>query len=385
MFILKILLRNAFRHKLRTALTIIGVAIAITAFGLLRSLVELWYLGAERSSATRLVTRNAISLVFSMPIAYRDRIRQLPGIKEVSYGTWFGGIYIDEKHFFANYAVDPKTYLDLYPEFILPPDQKTAFIRDRQACIAGRKLATLYGWKIGDPITLRGTIFPGQWEFVLRGIYRGAEKSTEERLLMFQWDYLNETLKDTSPQRADQAGFFLIGVARPDLAAEVAVAVDGMFKNSLAETLTETERAFNLGFIAMTEAILIAIQIVSYMVIVIIMIVAANTMAMTARERMTEYATLKTLGFGAPYLAAIVFGESLVIAMTGGVIGVLLTFPGARWIETELSQYFPAFNVSSVTVYLELLAAFIVGTVAAIIPTWRATSISIAEGLRRIG
>jgi putative ABC transport system permease protein len=385
MFILKILLRNAFRHKLRTTLTIIGIAVAITAFGLLRSLVELWYLGAERSSATRLITRNAISLVFPMPISYGDRIRQVPGIKAVSYGNWFGGIYIEEKNFFANYAVEPKTYLDLYPEFILSPDQKSAFIRDRKACIAGRKLANLFGWKIGDTITLRGTIFPGQWEFVLRGIYRGAEKSTEERVLMFQWDYLNETMKHTAPQRADQVGFFLIGVTRPDLAAEVAVAVDGMFKNSLAETLTETERAFNLGFIAMTEAILVAIQFVSYMIIVIIMIVAANTMAMTARERMTEYATLKTLGFGASYIAAIVFGESLVIALTGGVIGVLLTFPGAHWIESELSQYFPAFNVSRLTISMEFLAALVIGTVAAIIPTWRAATIGISEGLRRIG
>lgn len=385
MFILKILLRNAFRHKLRTALTIIGVAIAITAFGLLRSLVELWYLGAERASATRLVTRNAISLIFPLPISYRDRIRQAPGVEAVSYGAWFGGIYIDEKHFFANYAIEPKTYLALYPEFVLPPDQKAAFIRDRKACIAGQKLAALHGWKIGDTITLRGTIFPGQWEFVLRGIYRGAEKGTEERALMFQWDYLNEALKKTASRRVDQVGFYIIGATRPDLAAAVAVDVDGMFKNSLAETMTETERAFNLGFIAMTEAILIAIQIVSYMVIVIIMIVAANTMAMTARERMAEYATLKTLGFGAPYLAAIVLGESLVIAMCGGVTGVLLTFPGARWIETELSQYFPAFNVSPVTVYLELLAAFIIGTAAAILPIWRAATIGIAAGLRRIG
>ena len=149
--------------------------------------------------------------------------------------------------------------------------------------------------------------------------------------------------------------------------------------------MTETERAFNLGFIAMTDAILTAIQIVSYMVIVIIMIVAANTMAMTARERMPEYATLKTLGFGAPYLAAIVLGESLIIAMLGGLTGVLFTFPGAHWIETELSQFFPAFNVSPLTIYLELLAAFIIGTAAAILPIWRATTIGIAAGLRRIG
>ncbi len=385
MFILKLLIRNAFRHKLRTILTVIGVAIAILAFGLLRTLIEVWYSGAEHSSASRLVTRNAISLVFSLPVSYENRIRQVPGVKSVSYGNWFGGIYINEKNFFANYAVEPKTYLDLYPEIVLSPEQKAAFIRDRKACIVGQKLALKYGWKIGDLITLKGTIFPGQWEFVLRGIYRGAEKSTEERVLMFHWDHLNETLKATIPRRADQVGFYMIGITSPDLAAEIAVAIDRTFKNSLAETMTETERAFHLGFIAMTEAIVVAIQIVSYVVIVIIMVVAANTMAMTARERVAEYATLKTMGFGARHLASIIFGESIAIAMTGGIVGAALTFPGAHWIETELSQYFPSFSVSPVTIYLDLIAACLIGTVAAVFPTWRGVTISIAEGLRRIG
>src|SRR5512135_3630633 len=153
MFLIKIIIRNAFRHKLRSVLTVIGVAIAILAFGLLRTLVGLWYLGVEQSSATRLVTRNAISLVFSLPISYRDRIRQVPGVKLVSWGNWFGGIYIDEKHFFANYAMDPRSFLEIYPEFILPPKQKEDFIRDRKGCIVGRKLADRYGWKLGDLIT----------------------------------------------------------------------------------------------------------------------------------------------------------------------------------------------------------------------------------------
>ncbi|MGD0883466.1 MAG: FtsX-like permease family protein [Thermodesulfovibrionales bacterium] len=385
MFFLKFVFRNAFRHKLRTTLTVIGVSIAIVAFGLLRTLVGLWYLGVEHSSASRLVTRNAISLTFSLPISYKDRISQIRGVKSISYGNWFGGIYIDEKHFFANYAVEPKSYLDLYPDVVLPQDQRIAFLNDRKGCIVGNKLAAQYGWKIGDIITMRGTIFPGQWEFVLRGIYRGAERSTEERALLFHWDHLNENLKKTSPRRADQVGFYMIGITSPDLAAEVAVDVDNTFKNSLAETMTETERAFNLGFISMTEAILVAIKIVSYVVIVIIMVVAANTMAMTARERISEYATLKTLGFGVRHIGGIVFGESIIIALAGGVLGIILTFPAAHWIEAELSQYFPAFSVSPVTLYLDLLAAFTVGTVAGIFPTWRGATIRIVEGLRRIG
>jgi len=383
--ILKLIIRNAFRHRLRTALTVIGVAIAILAFGMLRTLVGLWYLGVERSSATRLVTRNAISLVFPLPLSYLERIRGIPGVKSVSYGNWFGGIYIDEKHFFANEAMEPKSFLELYPEFILPPEQKAAFIRDRKGCIVGRKLADTYGWKPGDLITLRGTIFPGQWEFVLRGIYRGAEKGTEERALFFHWDYLNETLKKTVARRADQVGFYMIGVTKPEVAAEVAIAVDRTFKNSLAETLTETERAFQLGFVSMTEAIMIAIQIVSYVVIVIIMVVAANTMAMTARERIAEYATLKTLGFGAGHIGAIVFGESMTISLLGGLLGVALTFPAAHWIETELAQFFPYFNVSMTTIGLDLLTACVVGLVAGVFPTWRAATVRVADGLRRIG
>jgi putative ABC transport system permease protein len=383
--IFKLIIRNAFRHRLRSVLTVVGVAVAILAFGMLRTLVGLWNLGVERSSATRLVTRNAISLIFPLPISYKERILRIPGVKSVSYGNWFGGIYIDEKHFFASEAIEPKSFLELYPEFLLSPEQKDAFLRDRKGCIVGKKLADRYGWKPGDLITLRGTIFPGQWEFVLRGIYRGAERSTEERALFFHWAYLNETMKKSAPRRADQAGFYIIGVTRPEVAAEVSQAVDQSFKNSLAETLTETEKAFQLGFASMTEAIMVAIQIVSYVVIVIIMVVAANTMAMTARERIAEYATLKTLGFGAGHIGGIIAGESMIISLLGGGLGVLLTFPAAHWVEIELSQFFPYFSVSMTTVWLDLLIASAVGVVAALFPTWRGATIKIADGLRRIG
>jgi putative ABC transport system permease protein len=385
MFLLKLIIRNALRHKLRTALTVVGVAIAVLAFGLLRTLVGVWYLGVETSSASRLVTRNAISLVFTLPISYKDKIRQVPGVKGVSWGNWFGGIYINEKNFFPNFAVDPQTYLDLYPEFVLSPEEKKAFLLDRKGCVVGRNISQRFGWKVGDVVTLKGTIFPGEWEFVVRGVYRGAERNTDETQFFFHWEYLNETMKKTTPRRADFVGYYVIGLANPDLAAEVSLAVDGIFKNSLAETLTETERAFQMSFVSMTEAIVMAIQIVSYVVIVIIMVVAANTMAMTARERLAEYATMKTLGFGPRHIAAVVFGESVSIAMAGGVLGVALTFPAGGWIERELMQFFPVFDIAPRTIYLDLLAAFVVGAVAAVFPTWRGATIRIAEGLRRIG
>jgi putative ABC transport system permease protein len=385
MFMIKFVIRNLFRHKLRSILTVVGVAVAVLAFGLLRTLVGLWYSGAEHASASRLVTRNAISLIFPLPISYLERIRGVQGVSSVSYGNWFGGVYIDEKHFFANYAVEPKSYLDLYPEFVLTPKERSDFLMDRKGCIVGRRLAKTYGWKVGDLITLKGTIFPGQWEFALRGIFKGAEKTTEERMLLFHWDYLNETMKKTVPRRADQAGFYIIGVKNPDLAPEVSLTVDALFRNSLAETLTETEKAFQMGFVSMTEAIMVAIQIVSYMVIAIIMVVAANTMAMTARERIGEYATLKTLGFKAIHLGGLIFGESVAISLLGGILGSVLTFPAALWIETALAQFFPNFSVSRETILLELLASLIVGVVSGIFPTWRGATIRVADGLKRIG
>ncbi|HOI73944.1 MAG TPA: FtsX-like permease family protein [Syntrophales bacterium] len=383
--ILRILFRNAFRNRLRTGLTILGITVAILAFGLLRTVVAAWYAGVEAASAARLVTRNSVSLIFPLPLAYKDKIRQVSGVRSVSWGNWFGGIYIEEKNFFPNFAVDAPTYLDLYPEFIIPEDQKKSFLGDRKGFVAGRRLTAQFGWKIGDTVTLRGVIFPGNWDFVLRGVYRGRDKTIDETQFFFHWDYLNEMVRRLYPGRADQVGFYMIGVTHPDLAAEVSAAVDDMFRNSLAETLTETEKAFNLGFISMTSTIVLAIQLVSVVIIFIIMAVVANTMAMTTRERIGDYAILKTLGFGGRHIAALVFGEALVITLTGCVLGMALTFPVARAFADSLPNFFPVFNVSKETLALDVVAALLVAGVAGVIPTRRAIRIRIADGLRRIG
>jgi len=385
MFIVKLLIRNAFRHRLRALLTVIGIAIAILAFGLLSTVVTAWYAGVNASSANRLISRNSISLVFSLPIAYKERIRQVEGVKSVSYANWFGGVYITEKNFFPNFAIEPASYLQMYPEFILADDQKTAFLRDRKGCVVGRKLADRHNWKIGDSITLKGTIFPGNWEFTLRGIYSGKEKSTDEGQFFFHWNYLNETMRKNYVRRADQVGIFLVEVTHPQRSAEVASRVDSLFKNSLAETLTETEKAFQLSFVSMTEAIVVAIRIVSYLVIIIIMAVAANTMAMTARERIGEYAIFKAMGFGAWHISGMVFGESLLIAGLGCGLGIVLTFPVAAAFAAKLDQFFPVFIVENSTLWLDVVLALLVGVVAGIFPTSRAATIRIADGLRRVG
>jgi putative ABC transport system permease protein len=383
-FVPFLVLRNAFRHKLRTALTIVGIVVAIVAFGLLRTVVDAWYAGANASSSARLVTRNAVSLVFSLPLTYAQKIRQVPGVSGVSWANWFGGVYITERNFFPQFAIDPASYLDMYPEFVLSPAERKAFLTDRTGALVGRKLALQYGWKIGDTIPLRGTIFPGTWSFTLRGIYDGAEKSTDQSQMFIHWDYLNETIKRLYPRRADQTGVFVVKIQDPAQAAEVSAAIDARFKNSLAETLTETEKAFQLGFIAMTEAILLVIQAVSFVVIVIIMAVMANTMAMTARERYGEYATMKTLGFSGAYVAGLIFAESVGIALMGGFLGIALTFPVAEVFANAVGTLFPVFIVSGETVLMQLVAALTVGVVASVIPAWRAAHVRIVDGLRAV-
>jgi putative ABC transport system permease protein len=385
MYYLRLIFRNAMRHRLRSGLTVLGIVVAIVAFGLLRTVVDAWYSGAEAASKSRLITRNAISLVFSMPLAYAGKIRQIDGVKAVSWANWFGGVYVSEKNFFPQFAIHAPTYFDLYPEFVLPPEQLRDFMRDRKGAIVGRRLADTYGFKVGDAVSLRGTIFPGTWEFVVRGIYDGAEKTTDVSQFFFQWDYLNETMRRIAPRRINSVGVFVVTLNAAERAAEVSAAVDATFRNSLAETLTETEQAFQLGFVSMTEAIVVAIRIVSYLVIFIIMAVMANTMAMTVRERMTEYATLKALGFGGSHIAALIFGEAFVIAGCGAAIGIVCTYPLAERFGRATGTLFPSFRVHDETVQLQIACAALIAVVAALVPCWRAARLRIVDGLRNIG
>jgi putative ABC transport system permease protein len=383
-FVPFLILRNAFRHKLRTTLTMVGIVVAIVAFGLLRTIVDAWYAGAEATSSARLITRNAISLVFPLPLNYAEKLRQVPGVRSVTWANWFGGIYITESNFFPQFAIDGATYLSMYPEFRLQPAELKAFLFDRQGAVAGRRIADKFGWKVGDQIPLRGTIFPGTWTFNLRAIYDGADAKVDETQFFFHWQFLNETVKARFPRRADQVGLYIEEIADPTQAADVSERIDSMFKNSLAETLTETEKAFQLGFVAMTEAILAAIQAVSYVIVLIIMAVMANTMAMTARERYSEYATMKAIGFSNGFVAFLIFAESLGIAMAGGLLGIALTFPIADAFGGAMGTLFPVFFVSQATVLMQTAAALIVGVVAALIPAWRAAHVRIVDGLRSV-
>jgi len=387
MLLLRLLLKNALRHKLRTVLTLIGLVVAISAFGLLRTLVDAWYAGVEASASTRLVTRNAISLTFTLPLNYAERIRAVEGVSGLSWANWFGGVYITERNFFAQFAVDPSTYLALYPEYVLSDAERQAFLRDRQGAVVGRKLADKFGWRVGDQIPLRGTIYPGIWTFTLRGIYDGAGANTDEQQLLFHWKYLTESVRQrpgAASSKVDAVGIYVVGIADANNAALISQRIDTLFRNSLAETLTETEKAFQLSFVSMSEAILVAIQAVSLIIVVIIMAVMANTMTMTARERVAEYATLRVLGFGPAFVVRLLAGESLLIALAGGVIGIVLTFPLAGVVGQATGTLFPVFQVSDLTLVLQLLAALVIGVVAAAWPAWRMSRVDIVSGLRQV-
>lgn len=253
MFLFRLALKNALRHKLRTFLTILGIAVAVTAFGLIRTFITAWYAQSNAAAPDRLVTRNKVSIIFALPLAYKDQIAKVDGVREVTYALWFAGIYVDPKNFFAQYAVDQNSFLDVYSEFIVKPDQLETFRSERKATIVGRKLADRFGWKMGDQITLIGTIFPGNWDFIVRGIYTGKEPSTDESAFIFRWDYIDETMRQTWPGRAGQVGWFAEKISDPSRSSEISGKIDALFANSLAETLTETEKAFALSFVQMAR------------------------------------------------------------------------------------------------------------------------------------
>jgi putative ABC transport system permease protein len=381
----KLIWRNTRRHPLRSGLTISGMALAVLAFCLLRTVVAAWYAGVSASSPVRLITRNAISLMFRLPLAYQPKVAAIPGIINLTYGTWFGGIYIDERNFFPQFAVYLPKYLEIYREFMIPEDQELALLQDRRGCVAGRQLAERFGWRLGDPIILRGTIYPGEYRFVLKAIYKGRDPTTDEGRFFFHWDYVNETMKKNFPERADQLGWFLSEIASPDLAPSIAAKIDDLFKNSLAETLTESEAAFQMGFVSMTEALLLAIQVVSWLVIVVILVLLANTMAMSARERMSEYAVLKTMGYRPRHLASLIMGESFLLAAMGGLLGLALTFPMVEVFKSQLGQYFRVFPLTRATLGMGFGTALAVGVLAGILPAWRAARVGIAEAMRKVG
>ena len=383
MSMLKLIAKNSFRHTLRVILTIIGISIAVLAFGLLRTVVTAWSAGVAASSPNRLVTRQAISFIFTLPYAYKDKIATIPGIDQVSYFNWFGGTYIDKNQFFARVACDPETLFKVYPEYQLSPSEKAKFLSERNACIVGNETAKRYNLKIGDIMNIDGDIYPGKWQFVVRGIYTPRTKSDDATQMFFHWNYLNERMKADYPNRADEIGWYVIKIKDAGASATISQRIDNLFKNSRAETKSETEGQFQQGFVASSGAIIGAINIMSYLIIGIILLVLCNTMIMTARERTREYAVLKTLGFTGKHLFTFIAGEALIISCIGALIGLSLLIPIVQGFESFLPKgWFPVFNIENSTYLMAGSSALLVGIIASIVPIYRALNTRIVDGLR---
>ncbi len=381
MKILKLVSRNAFRRKLRTFLTVLGLALAVMAFGLIRTFINAWYAGAEAAAPDRLITRHAVSIIFSLPLSYKEQLEKIEGVEEVTYASWFGGYYVDPSNFFANFAVDHTNYFDIYPEFLLPPEQLEAFKQERRAAIIGQGLADRFGWTLGDKVTLIGAIYPGNWDFMIRGIYTGKEEATDETLFLFRFDYLDETVEQMWG-RSGETGWYGLKISDPNKAAAISRAVDSRFDNSWAETRTETEKEFQMSFIQMSSAIILGLRIISYLIIGVILLVLANTMAMTARERVSENAFMRTIGFQGYHLIGLILGESLFIATLGGCLGIGLLILVAGAMKVALSQFFPGFAPDSYTFIFSFGTAIAVGFLAAVFPITRALRIKIVDALR---
>jgi len=386
MELLKLLFRNTLRHKLRSLLTIIGVGVAVMAFGLLQTVVTAWYAGVEASAANRLITRHAVSFVFSLPLVYRDRIAQVSGVNKVTYASWFSGVYIDKNQFFARLAVDSDTFFDVYPEFMIPRGQFEAFQRERNACIIGIDLARRYNLEIGDIMPIEGDVYPGQWEFVVRGIYEPRDQTTDPATMMFHYKYLDERVRQEMPERAGEIGWYVVRIADPGDSARISQEIDNMFANSRAETKTETERAFQQSFLSAASAVITAMNIMSFVIIGIILLVVGNTMVMSARERTHEFAVLKALGFSGGQLFFLLAGESMILSIAGSALGLLVTIPAVDGFQTALPKgWFPVFYIKPETILMGCIAGLAVGLLASLIPLRRVLMTRIVEGLRYVG
>jgi putative ABC transport system permease protein len=388
MFVFRLVLKNALRHKLRTLLTILGIAIAVMAFGVLRTVVTAWSYGVEASAANRMITRHSVSFIFPLPLSYRDQIANIEGVERVTWANWFQGSYKDPadfKNFFPRLAVDAETYFRVYPEYIVPPDQYEVFLRERNSCVVGEKLAREQNFKIGDLITVEGDIYPGRWDFVIRAIYKGKDATADETQMMFHWKYLDERISELQPTRAGQVGWYIFTVKNPPEMPRIAKTLDDRYLNSQAGTKTETEREFQQGFVSMSSAIITSLEAIALIIIGIILLVLANTIVMAARERTTEYAVLKTIGFSSFHIVGLIAGESLLLAALGAGLGLALTFPIAGGVAAMFPTFFPVFNVQPATIALAVGIGLLAGIAAAVFPIIRTLNTKIATGLRAVG
>lgn len=390
MSFLAVALRSAGRNLFRALLTMLGVAVAILAFVLLRTVLSAWTVGAEHAAQDRVATRHKITYVINIPRRYVDEIRQVPGVEGASHFNWFGGrLASDENAFFANMATDPETFFDVYDEVSVSEDERRAWIEDRQGAIIGAQLARQFGWKVGDKVTLVGTIYPGDWQVTVRGIYTTTRKSIDQSSMFFHWKYINES-PVMLPQMKDQVGWVIAKVKNAGAAAGVARAIDQHFDAREIQTLSMSERALYASFMGMLAALLRTVDVVSLVILVIMMLILGNTIAMGVRERTQEYGLLRAIGFRPGHLAGLVLGEAGFVGLAGGVVGVAVSFPLVNqalgpFMEDTFTAFFPYFRLQAKDAVFAFVAVVVGAAVAAALPAWRASRLNVIDALRRVG
>jgi putative ABC transport system permease protein len=341
--------------------------------------------GVDVSGADRMMVTHKVSFILPLPFSYRDRIAAVPGVNGVSFMNWFGGVYQDPKNFFPQMAVDSATFLDLYPEYRLPEDRKKAWLGDRTAAIVGRSLADRFGFKIGDHIPIQGTIYrhpdgTSLWTFNVVGIYDGTQKETDTSGLYFRYDYLNEGMGG----KLGNVGWYVIRIADPAHSEAVTQRVDALFANSPAETKTQTEKQMAQSFSNQVGNIGTLVTWIAGAVFLTLLLVVANTMALSIRERTGELAVLKTLGFGQGQLLLMVLAESCAVAILGSLLGLGLALAIVPGIGKALQQFLPVFFVPSWAVVLGLSLALLLGLAAGLPPALQAMRLRIVDALRRV-
>jgi len=376
---LPFIIRNLFRKKTRTILTIGSIAVALFLYGLLVTIETALNAGVDVAGVDRLIVRNKISLIMPLPFSYQERLRQIDNVTEATFATWFGGIYQEPKNFFPQFAIDTESYRRMFPEFQIADDQWQAFLADREGAVVGRVTADRFEWKVGDRIPLQGTIWTGTWEFNIRAIYEGSRAGDDESQFWFHWKYLEES----RPWGKGSVGWYTVKVDDPDNSVAVSKAIDQTFANSAYETSTETEQAFAAGFAKQIGNIRMLIMSIGAVVLFTLLLVTGNTMAMAVRERVPELGVLKTLGFGDKTVLSLVLAESLVISLVGGILGVglakLFTLGG-----DPTGGMLPVFYLSNGEMLLGIAIALLVGLAAGSIPALTAMNLRIVDALRRV-
>lgn len=377
-----LIVRNATRNRRRSVLTICSVAASLCLLGVMMAIYHAFFLTpATDEQALRVVTRNRISLTNPMPMAYRQKVAAVPGVRSVVVMQWFGGVYKEPKNFFARMAVEPESFLSVYPEYRLVEGSAEVFKRERTACIIGRDLARKFNLNIGDRMTLVGDIFPVTMDFFVRGIY---DVPIDNESMYFRLDYLFESL---GKGQRDFAGLFVMLADSPESVSRIAGEVDEMFRNAPVQTRSESEKAFQVGFVSFLGNVKAFLMVICGAVTFTILLVSANTMAMSVRERIREVGILKTLGYTNGSILGIVLGEAAVLSLIGGVIGCSLAL-----LMTGVIRQMPLFigelktlTLTAPVAGLLLGVAVLIGVASALIPAWNASRTTILDSLRYTG